>query len=151
VLEFATQTKADNNLLGGSRRNTFMTTPVVWNSVTRAKKGACGSRGDLGSLIFVGRDLDGLSGKWSRMRTNSMTLSSSYLRQYTLRRKITTQITKTHEPASTFAMVKNTVRCSNSTLHFHNSHLSPGFHSAKHLSVCTSQHTTLPLFVAQRV
>lgn len=114
-----------------------MTTPVVRKSVTWEKTGATFEVSPVGPSVNV-----------SRMRINSMIRSSVYL--FTVRRR-DLMGEATHVPDMSFAIVKYTVRCSNSTRHFHSSHFSPGFHSANGRSLCTSQHTTLPRFVAQRV
>ena len=63
-----TQMKADNNLSDGSSRKTFMTTPVVLNSVTWENTGGCGELSP-----------EGPSENASLIRTNSMTRSSSKL------------------------------------------------------------------------
>ena len=63
-----THTKAERRRRCGSRRNTFMTTPVVRKSVTWEKTGATFEVSPVGPSVNV-----------SRMRINSMIRSSVYL------------------------------------------------------------------------
>jgi len=124
VFEVDTQMKADNSLDVGSSRKTFMTTPTVLNVARFEKIG-----GDEGSTWPFP---DGSSGNCSFIRTNCIRRSS-------------------YDRCNTLAMVKNTVRMSNSTRHFQSSQRSCGSHCAREMSRYTSQHTTLPLFVAHRL
>lgn len=68
MFDVDTQMKADSNRSDGSSRKTFITTPVVLNSVTCEKIGGSGELSP-----------DGPSENVSRMSTNCMTRSSSYL------------------------------------------------------------------------
>ena len=146
LLERLIHTKPASKRASGSSRNTFITIPSVLNDRRVEKYG-----------LICSSESGFCSGKWICISSNCITFSSSLDRGIQKGYKTITNHRRkqmertTHFPRRTLAMVKYTIRCSNSTRHFHNSHRSPGFHSAMPTSRCTSQQTTLPLFVAQRV
>ena len=68
VFELGTQTNAESKRTAGSRRKTFMTTPIVLNVAKREKTGAAEGRPAESSGVF---------GNSSFMRMNSMRRSSN--------------------------------------------------------------------------
>lgn len=81
-------------------------------------------------------DPESLSQNDKRIRMNSITRSSVNLQ---VSNKLSNECMKARKPEthipesdSNFAIVKYTAFWSNSTLHFHSSHFSPGFHSERH-------------------